>query len=154
MARCNPFLLEYQSLSEKIAELLKGLRKSDLEWGTLYHESPKPSGLPLPVLSLLDGIVILEPGVLMGISRAMREKHFRKELREKTGEPMERVLKELAPRLNHWYQSAVNALKESYHIQTDLIRYRSQGTNSENSQEHPHYTGLAQFFVCWAIRIP
>jgi predicted HD phosphohydrolase len=57
------------------------------------------------------------------------EKHFRKELREKAGEAIERVLRELAPRLNPWYPSTVNALKDIDPIQTDLLRYRSQGTD-------------------------
>jgi hypothetical protein len=59
------------------------------------------------------------------------EKHFRKELREKAGEAIERGLSELAPRLNPWYPSTVNALKDSYPIQTDPLGYRGQAIDSE-----------------------
>jgi hypothetical protein len=101
MSRCNPFLAEHQLLSEKITGRLHELKKKDSESQVRYYESPKPSGLPAPVLSLLDGIEISDPGALMGISQATRERHFRKELREKASEPVHKALEELCPRLRH-----------------------------------------------------
>jgi GTP-binding protein EngB required for normal cell division len=129
-SRCNPFLLEYQSPSERIAAQLEAFRQGNPESELLQYEPPKPSGLPAPTLSLLDGISIAGPGAFMRISRAARERHFKKELIEKAGDPIDKVLKELSPRLYHWYRTTIRALKDSYHIQTDPFRYRGQETKS------------------------
>jgi GTP-binding protein EngB required for normal cell division len=55
VSRCNPFLVEYQSLSEKISDQLASFQKGKSESQCQYYEPPKPSELPAPVLSLLDG---------------------------------------------------------------------------------------------------
>ncbi len=134
-SRFNPLLLEFQSLSERVAEQLKELRENDLGSELQYFNPPKLSGLPAPSLTQLDGITISEPGALMGISRATKEMHFRRELREKAEKPIEGVLKEFAPRLRHWYMTTVVALKDSYHNQTDPLRFRGQGTRSVKSAD-------------------
>jgi GTP-binding protein EngB required for normal cell division len=135
MSRCNPFLSEYQALSEKISSQLNSMKENDSESPAQYYEAPKASGLPAPVLSLLDGIKLSGPGVLMGINQAARERHFRKELRDKAREPIDKVLEEFSPRLRHWFQSTVSDLKNSYLIQTDPMRYRHQGSGFEIPEE-------------------
>lgn len=136
MSRCNPFLVEYQTLSEKIAGQLHELKKKDSELPAIqYYEFPKPSGLPAPVLSILDGIEISGPGILMGISQITRERYFRKELQEKAGPRVYKALEELTPRLRHWFLATVSARKDSYHVQTNPIRYHSQGKGSELSDD-------------------
>jgi hypothetical protein len=134
-SRFNPLLLEYQSLSEKVADQLKELKKNDLGAEIQYFNPPKLSGLPAPSLTQLDGITISEPSTIMGISRATKEMHFRRELREKAEKPIEGVLKEFVPRIRHWYMTTVSALKDSYHNQTDPLRFRGQGTKSVESAD-------------------
>jgi GTP-binding protein EngB required for normal cell division len=132
MSRCAPFLAEYETLFGKIADRLRSLDSEDSESiSNKYYELPKPSELPSPVLSLLGGIEISDPGVLMNLSRATRERHFRKELREKASEGVKKVLEEFTPRLLYWFRATTNSLKESYHFQTDPLRYRYQAGKSD-----------------------
>jgi len=129
-SRCNPFLSEYQSLSEKIAAQLEVFRQKNPEAEMPHYEPPKPSGLPAPTLSLLEGISIAGPGALMRLSRAARERHFKKELTNKAGDSIDKVLKEFSPRLYHWFLATIRALKDSYDIQTGPLRYRGREMNS------------------------
>jgi hypothetical protein len=129
-SRCNPFLSEYQSLIEKIAAQLEVFRQKNPEAEMPHYEPPKPSGLPAPTLSLLEGISIAGPGALMRLSRAARERHFKKELTKKAGDSIDKVLKEFSPRLYHWFLATIRALKDSYDIQTGPLRYRGREMNS------------------------
>ncbi len=63
----------------------------------------------------------------MNVSQATRERHFRSELKQEASGPLEKVLKEFKPRLRHWFRETISTLKDSYHVQTDPLRYRHQG---------------------------
>jgi len=67
----------------------------------------------------------------MNVSQATRERHYRNELGEKASEPISRVLEELTPRLRYWFRATINSLKDSYHVQTDPLRYRYQDQKSD-----------------------
>jgi GTP-binding protein EngB required for normal cell division len=138
-SRCHPLLQEYEVLSERMKTVLRELTGNASFAGPAESsEIPRPSALPSPVVSPLDGITISQPGPLARISQAARIRHFRKELDEKAGAQVHRILEELRPRLRHWFRATVSALEESYRAQTDPLRYRSsprasgQSTGSED----------------------
>jgi GTP-binding protein EngB required for normal cell division len=132
MSRCNPFMAEYETISQTIADKLHQLESEGSELQEIrYCDFPKLSGLPSPVLSFLDGCEISYPGIFMNVSQTTRERHFRNELREKASEPIARVLEEFTPRLRHWFRTTINSLKDTYHVQTDPLRYRYQDQRSD-----------------------
>ena len=132
MSRCNPFMVEYETISQTIADKLHQLESEGSESGQIkYYDFPKLSDLPSPVLSFLDGFEISDPGIFMNVSQATRERHYRNELGEKASEPISRVLEELTPRLRYWFRATINSLKDSYHVQTDPLRYRYQDQKSD-----------------------
>lgn len=133
-SRYHPFLQEYESLAGRIRHELEQLRMEDPSARAVEaYELPRPSALPSPVVSLLDGISISDPGPLMRMSQALREKHFRKELEEEAGRGLQQLLEELRPRLRHWFAATVNQLRESFRLQTDPLRYRHTVRTSNGS---------------------
>ena len=99
-------------------------------------QPPRPadvSALPSPVVSLLDGVSISDPGPLMRMSQALRERHFRRDLEEMAGRSLQQLLDELRPRLRHWFVATINALRESFRLQTDPLRYRQPVRASNGS---------------------
>ena len=136
MSRCNPFMAEYETLSRTIADKFHNLAKEGSETEQIRsYEFPKLSGLPSPVLSFLDGLQISDPGILMNVGQSTRERHFRNELKQKASEPLTKVLAELKPRLRHWIRETIRELKDSYHAQTDPLRYRDQSHKSGISDD-------------------
>jgi GTP-binding protein EngB required for normal cell division len=136
MSRCNPFMTEYETLSRTMADKNHDLATDGSGAEQIrYYEIPKLSGLPSPVLSFLDGLQISDPGILMNVSQGTRERHFRNELKQKASEPLKKVLDELKPRLRHWFRETIRELKDSYHAQTDPLRYRDQGQRSDMSDD-------------------
>jgi len=136
MDRITPFLAEYQSLSETISRQIRASARDKPEAHSQYYEPPKVSGLPVPAVSLLAGIKISDPTFALRATQATRERHFRRELRDKALERLDRVLQEYTPRLRHWLLSSIHALKNSYHMQTDPLRYRSRNLHSPNHMDN------------------
>ena len=127
MSRCDSFMAEYETISQTIADKLPQLESERLESEEIRCcDFPKLSSFPSPMLSFLDVFAISDPGIFMNISRTTRERHFRNDLREEASEPIARVMEELTPRLRHWFRATINSLKDSYHVQTDPLRYRRQ----------------------------
>jgi len=133
-SRYQLFLQEYESVVGRIRRDLDKLRIEDPSARAVeVSELPRLSALPSPVVSLLDGISISAPGPLARMSQALREKHFRKELEEKAGHSLQQLLEELRPRLRHWLAATLDALKESFRLQTDPLRYRHAARASDGS---------------------
>ncbi|MBZ5499372.1 MAG: dynamin family protein [Acidobacteriia bacterium] len=133
-SRYHPFLQEYESLAGRIRQELDELRKEDPSARAVEaYELPRPSALPSPVVSLLDGVSISDPGPLMRMSQALRERHFRRDLEEMAGRSLQQLLDELRPRLRHWFVATINALRESFRLQTDPLRYRQPVRASNGS---------------------
>ena len=133
-SRYHPFLQEYEALVGRIRHELDELRKEDPSARAVEaYELPRPSALSSPVVSLLDGISISDPGPLMRMSQTLREKHYRKEIEEKAGLGLQQLLQELRPRLRHWFAETVNRLRESFRLQTDPLRYRHTARTSDGS---------------------
>jgi len=129
-SHCNPFLHEYRELADRISAGISELKESDEASDIAAQELPRPSALPSPVVSLLDGIAISPPGPLARISLGARTRHFRKELEDKLGAQVRQILQEVRPRLKHWFQATIHALEESFRLQTDPLRYRSTSETS------------------------
>ena len=131
-SRYHPFLQEFESVVGRIRHDLDQLRMEEPSARAVEaYELPRPSALPSPVVSLLDGISIPAPGPLMRMSLALREKHFRKELEEQGGQSLQQLLEEFRPRLRHWFAVTIKALRDSFRLQTDPLRYR-QAARSTN----------------------
>jgi GTP-binding protein EngB required for normal cell division len=131
-----PFLQEYEDLASRIRAGVDELENGDPAAGVVVQELPKLSSLPAPLSSLLNGVRISPPGPAARANPAAATRYFRKELEEKLGSPLRRVLEELKPRFAHWVQTSMNALYESLRLQTDPLRYRSPsqaGTDVDGS---------------------
>jgi len=133
-SRCHPLLREYEDLAEQVTDVLRELKGRATAGGAAEtFDIPRPSALPSPIVSLLDGITIPQPGPLARISQGARVRHFRRELEDKVKVQVQQVLRELRPRLKHWFRATVSAIEESYRAQTDPLRYRSSPRASEQS---------------------
>jgi GTP-binding protein EngB required for normal cell division len=133
-SRCHPLLQEYEELAERVTNVLRELKGRASAGGAAEaFDIPRPSALPSPVVSLLDGITIPQPGLLARISQSARIRHFRKELGDKAGIQVQQVLQEFRTRLEHWFRATVSAIEESYRAQTDPLRYQSSPSASEQS---------------------
>jgi GTP-binding protein EngB required for normal cell division len=127
-SHCSAFVEEYEQLAGRIGRLLADLKNTGrVPRAEERHGPPRPSALPSPAVSMLEGISISAPGALARISTAGRERHFRRELEEKAGAAVQKILEELRPRLRHWLSSMKRALEEDYRTQTDPLRYRNSG---------------------------
>ena len=127
-SHCSAFVEEYEQLAGRIGRLLADLKSTgQAPRSEERHDPPRPSALPSPAVFMLEGISISAPGALARISASGRERHFRRELEEKAGAAVQKVLEELRPRLRHWLSSMKRALEEDYRTQTDPLRYRNSG---------------------------
>jgi GTP-binding protein EngB required for normal cell division len=129
-SHCNPFLHEYRELADRISAGIYELKESDQASDSAAQELPRPSALPSPAVSTLDGIAISPPGPLARMSLGARTRHFRRELEEKLGSQMQQILQEMRPRLKHWFQATIHAFEENFRLQTDPLRYRSAAENT------------------------
>jgi len=124
-SQCSVFLRQYQELREQIhagiAELVERTNTGSIP----VHELPKPSALPLPLASLLDGISI----------PALGSRHFRKELDEKAGARLRQILEEIQPRFRYWFIATMGALSDSFRMQTDPLRYRNPAGSSSGADD-------------------
>jgi GTP-binding protein EngB required for normal cell division len=127
---CNPFLQEYQELTERIRTAIRELKESDAASGIILQELPRLLALPLPLASALAGVTLSRLQAPIHGGPAAHARHFRKELQEKLGAQLRQILEELQPRLMQWFLGAMNALEESLYLQTDPLRYRSPSQSS------------------------
>jgi GTP-binding protein EngB required for normal cell division len=134
-AHCSPFLQEYEELSERISTAIRELKDHDPASGVILQELPRLSALPLPLTSPLAGVAISQPQARAHAGQAARARHFRKELQEKLGVQLRQILEELQPRLIQWFLKALDALEESWHLQTDPLRYRSPSQASAETND-------------------
>jgi hypothetical protein len=130
-SHCSAFVEEYQQLASRIGRLLSDLNNTgQVPRAEELHAPPRPSALPSPAVSMLEGISVSVPGALARMSASGRERHFRRELEEKAGAAIRKTLEELRPRLRHWLSSMERTLEEDYRTQTDPIRYRNSGRDA------------------------
>jgi hypothetical protein len=119
-SQCSVFLQEYQELRAQIHAGMAELVQQTNAGAIPLHELPKPSALPLPLASLLEGISI----------PTTSSRHFRKELDEKVGARLRQILEEMQPRFRYWFTASMGALRESFRMQTDPLRYRNPAGSS------------------------
>lgn len=134
-SRCNPFLKAYQELSGQVGAGIKELKENGHATGVIAEELPELSAFPLPLASPLNGVTLSPPGPLARTSQAASARHFRKELEERLGAGLRQILEEFQPRFRHWFLAAVNALRESWRLQTDPLRYRSPAKASADTDD-------------------
>lgn len=135
-ARYQPFLQEYEELASRLS---RGVKELAAGQGALLdmegHDFPRPSAIPSPAVALLSGIRIANPGAVSRASAALRARHFRRQLDAQAGAALEQVLEELRPRLNHWLSATLTALRESFRLRTDPMRYRHAAASTRTSPE-------------------
>ena len=134
-SRCHPLLQEYLELTHRLSAGIDELKKSDHAVGLITQEFPGLPALPPPEVSMLDGVTVSAPEPRARTSQAAQARHFRRELEEMLGARLLQILEELQPRLTHWFLMSLNALKESLHLQTDPLRYRSPSKASAPTDE-------------------
>jgi hypothetical protein len=79
----------------------------------------------LPLAAPLHGISITTSG----------SRHFRKELDEKVGARLRQILEAIQPRFRYWFIATMGALRESFRMQTDPLRYRNPAGSSSGSDD-------------------
>lgn len=134
-SRCQPLLREYNELAAGLGLLLVELGDQHLDSLRNQTDSPRPSALPLPDTSTLEGITFAFPGLLATLAHFSRLGFFRKEVETKAASAVREALEELSPRLAHWVRTTVDRLESQYHLQTDPLRYRSLLPNAKGSSD-------------------
>lgn len=124
-SQCSLFLQEFQELRAQIQAGMAELVRQTNAGGIPVHELPKPSALPLPLAAPLHGISITTSG----------SRHFRKELDEKVGARLRQILEAIQPRFRYWFIATMGALRESFRMQTDPLRYRNPAGSSSGSDD-------------------
>ncbi len=133
--RCHHFLKEYKELTGRVSADIDQLKASPHAPGVISQKLPRPSALPIPVTSPLQGVTIALPQTAARTNQAGRARHYRKELEEKTAGGLRKMLEEYQPRFRRWFLMTMNALKESVRLQTDPLRYRSPASASAEMDE-------------------
>ncbi len=135
VGRCRPFLKEYEEITGRVRADLERLKAGTDASAVIAQSLPRPSTLPIPVTSPLQGVMIAPPGTAARTNHAGRARHYRKELEEKTATGLRQMLEEYQPRFRRWFLVTTNALKESVRLQTDPLRYRSPTYTSVETDE-------------------
>jgi GTP-binding protein EngB required for normal cell division len=124
-SQCSLLLQEFQELRAQIQTGMAELVQQTNAGGIPVHELPKPSALPLPLAAPLDGISITTSS----------SRHFRKELDEIVGARLRQILEEIQPRYRYWFIATMGALRESFRMQTDPLRYRNPAGSSAGADD-------------------
>jgi hypothetical protein len=135
VGRCHPVLREYEELTGRVSADIDQLKAGPHAPGVISQKLPRPSALPIPVTSPLQGVTIAQPGTVTRTNPAGRARHYRKELEGKTAGGLRQMLEEYQPRCRRWFLMTMNALKESVRLQTDPLRYRSPAAASAETDE-------------------